>query len=633
MEQPKSESEGMQLRDVYFAARRHIVIVVITAIIGISLTIRFVTRGSDLYKSSVALRIAVSAATPEGGEHLSFARAVAFSTIVLNQALIEAGNEERVVNPSTRVPIGFETRLEGSILSFDIVDSDAERAAKLANAWGNAFIATFKNEFQKSEEQEEILKKKWQQKHDALAALEIESGFKIEMKNGDVAISHPLSNDIDEAKHRIAKINLEVQALQAECDVLEKTSSSTMMVSPPARFQEDLDMQRYSAERRQLESEMAVQRSAADPNKPGIKALEQKLAKNADDTTRLISRILNNLKLERDLKVLESEKVVAALNAMQSLLDVARKKAARISDLQVEELAARRAYEKKLGERDDRNVKVPVLFQSAVVSAEPFKVASRTPFLVSGILFSLAIGIGIAVLRELTDDTVHAVSTISRNFQMLPIGFIPIIKSGSSKECKQINEELLRIYHTICSTAKGKSLVVTLASVHRAAGSTFLVSGFAKIATAVGKPILLVEVDAQECRLSKVLGIQATLATDLKKIGLRDAVSIGDGVFMLSIADAIIDRTHAEALVEEMRRDFAFVVIDTPDVLSSATTLLFSSISDATLLICRSRVTTLPRVKNALDSIRTTQAPNVALVLNALDENDLKNESRSHLGA
>jgi succinoglycan biosynthesis transport protein ExoP len=81
----------------------------------------------------------------------------------------------------------------------------------------------------------------------------------------------------------------------------------------------------------------------------------------------------------------------------------------------------------------------------------------------------------------------------------------------------------------------------------------------------------------------------------------------------------LLDSDRMRGLLEEWRKEFDYVVLDSPPLLAVTDAAVLSHMADITLLIARPGFTSSKGLKRALDLIETSKETRVGVVLNAVD--------------
>jgi capsular exopolysaccharide synthesis family protein len=192
-------------------------------------------------------------------------------------------------------------------------------------------------------------------------------------------------------------------------------------------------------------------------------------------------------------------------------------------------------------------------------------------------------------------------------------------RSVAGEEIRLLRAKLQRI----CK-ARALSCIALSSALPGEGKSTVAVGLAAALAREAKGRVLLVEADLRRPTISEALGLAPApglsewLNDGLSRIPVR---RIGHGGFFLLVAgQAPLSRPEAlgtpamEALLRAARRDFDFVLVDTPPVLSVADTILLQDLLDGFILVVRSRLTPRDAIVEAVGRLDPGKV--LGLVLN-----------------
>lgn len=109
---------------------------------------------------------------------------------------------------------------------------------------------------------------------------------------------------------------------------------------------------------------------------------------------------------------------------------------------------------------------------------------------------------------------------------------------------------------------------------------------------------------------------------------LRGSAAVSESVFktnqtglsilpagnLLASGQAVMANTEAmKAVLEELHKEFVYVIVDLPAISTSATALSFAAATDASILVARQRVTRVDQVESAVEDLRHTRLLGVVL--------------------
>lgn len=272
----------------------------------------------------------------------------------------------------------------------------------------------------------------------------------------------------------------------------------------------------------------------------------------------------------------------------------------------------------------------------------PTSPASPNPVLnlALGVLVGLALGYGAGIARNALDTTIRSPAALTSATGAANLGVIPYdpkLRSGSlmlqdnqqgprSEAFRQLRTNL----QFIGVDQPRKALVVT--SAVPAEGKTSVACTLAMAFAAAGGRVVLVEADlrrpgvAQAVGLGRAVGLTSVLTG---RVSLDQALQpqgngyldvLASGPLPPNPSELLVSRRMEEVL-DELRRRYDLVLLDTPPVLPVTDAAALAGKLDGAILVCRFGKTTTAAVKAAAAALSAVSAPLWGTVLN-MDRDD-----------
>ena len=321
--------------------------------------------------------------------------------------------------------------------------------------------------------------------------------------------------------------------------------------------------------------------------------------------------------------------------------------------------------EKMYGELEDRYLEAWMTEESAFgnVRAEDPAVLNATPIrpnrqsgILTGSLLGLAIGMGVVVLLSFLDSRVRTPEELeSHNIQLLAT--IPVINHPSqplSIDPEQIaagpgipehskytphrashldmrssvSEAYRSLRTTILFAGLDKDVqVLTLTSSAPQEGKSTTSSNLGIVMAQMGKRTLILDADLRRPVQHSVYGLDREPGlTNLlfERTTFEEAIRATDVPNLFVLPCGIIPPNPAELLgskrmlelMERLRKEFDFILLDSPPVVAVTDPLLLGHVADATLLIARADHSRIDAILRAMDSIERSGANLLGVVLN-----------------
>ncbi len=256
-----------------------------------------------------------------------------------------------------------------------------------------------------------------------------------------------------------------------------------------------------------------------------------------------------------------------------------------------------------------------------------------------GLLLGLLLGIGLAVAREVLDNSVKAITDVS-GLENTPV------LSGLSYDPQVFGKPLItdlpthsprveafRVLRTnmefLDVDAASKAFVVT-SSVPGEGKSTTSTNAALAFAVA-GRNVLLIDADLRRPQVSKLLGLvdNVGLTTVLAgQASVDDALQVHAESGLSVLASGAVPPNPAELLqsramqelLDLLRDRFAVIVIDAPPLLPVTDAALLASEADGAVIVVRHGRTTKEQLRGAVDRLGGVDAQMLGVVFNMIPE-------------
>jgi capsular exopolysaccharide synthesis family protein len=176
---------------------------------------------------------------------------------------------------------------------------------------------------------------------------------------------------------------------------------------------------------------------------------------------------------------------------------------------------------------------------------------------------------------------------------------------------------------------EGLGKVVMVTSYRPNEGKTFCSVNLAAILAKAGKKVLLLEFDLHKPKVAAGLGMNSEVGLSNVLIGKatwRQVVlpTQFEHFFVILAgptppnASELVLSKHMEAMFQEARAEYDYVIVDTPPVGLITDALLMMRHVDATLFVVNTRFASKDHVNNALDMLSTNVGRNIGFILNGV---------------
>ena len=265
---------------------------------------------------------------------------------------------------------------------------------------------------------------------------------------------------------------------------------------------------------------------------------------------------------------------------------------------------------------------------------------------IAGLLGSM-LGFGLGCLVELADKTFHNPDEITRWLQVPLIGHVPVITQGKRylvensliepivctyhRPKSQVSEAFRAVRTALYFNTQGKqNSVIQVTSPTPGDGKSTLASNLAVSIAQSGKRVLLVDADMRRPRQHATFGITSRVgfATVLSgQSEWRNCMFECEEIEGLTVMPCgakpqnpaeLSSSPQVKILIEEMREEFDFVIIDTPPMLAVTDPSPIAARVDGVILCIRIKKNVRVSAERATQMIQNLGANMIGLVVNGV---------------
>jgi capsular exopolysaccharide synthesis family protein len=269
----------------------------------------------------------------------------------------------------------------------------------------------------------------------------------------------------------------------------------------------------------------------------------------------------------------------------------------------------------------------------------------------------LSIGVGLAFLLESMDNTVRTPEQAQIISALPSLGMIPLgsrstrelggrekLALASSREAVELvtksrpRSQMAESYRALRTSllltfAGGPPKIILITSALPEEGKTTTSVNSAIVLAQKGTPVLLIDADLRRPSIHKTLGLGPQIGLSNVLTGtatLQQAIipsTILPDLFILPAGTPppnpaeLLASAKMKNVLEELRRHYDHIVIDSPPTLSVTDAVVMSTAADAVVLVIRSGHTTKPALRRARDILLQVNARVCGVLVNAVDLN------------
>lgn len=263
-----------------------------------------------------------------------------------------------------------------------------------------------------------------------------------------------------------------------------------------------------------------------------------------------------------------------------------------------------RAVRNRVDQKEmERNVPGSIeILSRAMVPTEPHR-DRRILMSLMALMAGLGAGVGLALVRATTTQTIHEPADILATIRTPFLGQLPLLTAGAEQATldSPVQAEYIRMVRTALlqrlDGARGGTIMVTSAGPQ--AGKTTVAVLLAKSLAQCGKKVLLVDADLRNPSIAAKFGVdpgpglvgaltargsagEAIVATDHPRLSILPA----SRTWNVPEQELLANGTFA-ACLDRWRRRFDVILFDTPPILPVADARIVSRQMDGTILVVR----------------------------------------------
>ncbi|QNL94984.1 polysaccharide biosynthesis tyrosine autokinase [Aeromicrobium senzhongii] len=258
---------------------------------------------------------------------------------------------------------------------------------------------------------------------------------------------------------------------------------------------------------------------------------------------------------------------------------------------------------------------------------------SRRNEVILGALVGLALGLGYALLRRFFGASIRDASDVEEITELPVLGEIVESGRGSSflravmSDRRGRQAESLQGLVTSLSflrVPKGvSSLVVTSATPGESKSS--VAAGLAAVVAAGNKKVLLIDCDLRSPSVGLVTGLESAVGLSNVLSGqYKLSTAVQEWIPNLDVLAAgpippnpaqLLSSTAMEELMEQVKADYDFIVLDSAPVLAAADAVWLGHVTDGVLMLARRAKVTTGKFTKALDILEAGHAPVLGVAL------------------
>ena len=401
-----------------------------------------------------------------------------------------------------------------------------------------------------------------------------------------------------------------------------------------------------------VEQELADLSQRYGRNHPRMIALNSQREEIQRTLDRQVQQVLGSI--ENDYRTAVNNENVTQQRLDQAKLEYqnVNRKGFELRELQRETDTNRQLYDmfftrlRETDQADDFQATNAIIVDPAMPAISPSK-PRRSLITAIALMAGLMLGVMLAFLRDMLDNTVHSPMEIEERLEASTLGIIPFAaenaQHASDKKDKKaflgFQEDSHSSFSEAFRTIRTGIMLTALDNPYKMIGVTSSVPNEGKttisvnLASVMGqmKKTLLIDADMRRPSLAISLGLDPH-APGLSNLiagtaEVKDCLhNHPDGHFvflpggqMVSNPLELISSARFKALMDKLKENFDCIIIDTPPTQAVSDALMISSISDATVYVVKADSTPINVIKTGINRLRYANANVIGVALNQVD--------------
>ncbi|MGD9657559.1 MAG: GumC family protein [Methylocystis sp.] len=528
------------------------------------------------------------------------------------------------------------------LVDVSFTDTDPDRAQRVANAYGEAFIAAnLEKRFQANAYAKSFLEDQLQH-----LKLRLEEAEKAQLAFAEKEQIVATTDKTSIAESNLAAANAALGGIVAErikAEQLWRQAQNAAGLDLPqilsSRGIEDL-----RGRRSELATAYQEKAETFGPEYPDMVKLKNKIRETERQLGVEIKTIKNSLKSAYEASLNQENEMKQRVETLrQETLDL-QKRSIHYNHLKREVDTTRTLYENLLQRYKEVDVAGGVGSNNVfVVDAAERPGSPSGPNISRALMLALALGlacgVGAAFALEYFDDRIYSPSDAERATGLPLLGVVPFIKNPKELAAQIADQRsiLSEAYRSACTSLQfsseagpPKSLLITSAGPSEGKSSTAF--AVARQFAAIGLKVLLIDADLRRPSLHRQLGLDNDKGLSnflTRNCDMRDAIRRQDGandkIYVLTAGPVppnpveLLNGSRFASLLTVSGEAFDLVVIDGPPVGAMADALVLANTANAALFVIAGGEARRSGVRNALKRLGQARSRPLGVILSKFD--------------
>jgi succinoglycan biosynthesis transport protein ExoP len=527
---------------------------------------------------------------------------------------------------------------ESRLVKVSYTDPDPNRAQRIANAYGDAFIAaSIDKRFQANESAKIFLEDKIKQLKERL---ETSEKALVAFAQEEQIVSVNVAEKSSIAESNLAAANTELGTLISERTKKEglwRQLDEADATNLPQVLSNEV-VSGLRTQRNALDVEYQEKLKKFKPAYPAMVQIKSKIDEIDRQTAAEIEAIKDSLKAGYESTKSQEEAMKRRVDDLKNEFLDLQKRSIEYNILKREVDTNRDLYTSLLQRYKEVDIASGVGVNNVYVADKAQPGSASSVSLIRSLLKALALGFGLAAVvayvLERLDDKIHSVEQVETITGLPILGVIPKVRKVE-EELLDPRSSLCEAHRSLCTALQfasesGLPKTLSITSAGPGEGKSMTAMGIAKHFAALGRKVLLIDADLRNpsqhiklgcdnsVGLSNYLTGACTPPEAMQKTKVPSLAVIASGPLPPSPAD-LLGGARFVSLLSIGQEVFDLIVIDGPPVLGLADAQLLSSAASATLFVVGDGVTRKTLVRGAMRRLQLSRGHILGAALTKYD--------------
>ncbi len=533
--------------------------------------------------------------------------------------------------------VSVEPIQDSRLVLVQVTHQDPAEAARWANALADAYIdqslasrvESARRAYQWLQERLADTQRQMREAREKLFRMGETIGVGVQVDTASGATGQmvtKLNEDYIQAKTR--RIQLEAALKQAEqmqqqgqaLDTLPQVASDAMVLSLNAQLA-NLSIQLSTLKEKYREAHPQVQSLMAN-----VRDIQQTRSKRAE-------QIVESMRADLAQQRKRESEVEAAIQAQRGQDTQTSRKGAELEAARKEADSSKQLYEVLLQKLNETDIAQSIrsnnatLVERAIAPRSPVRPDKRR-FAMIGLILGAAAGVALVFGRELLDNTIKDPEDLERTLHLDLLAAIPRYDEGTAHLVTEAYQNLRTAL--IFARRELRGQVVLICGTAPQEGKTTTLVNMAKLLSSSGDRTVALDFDLRRAQLHARLGLsrepgltnffveQDPLDRLLRPTRFPNLFALTAGPLPPN-PPAILTRRNVPDLLDQLRREFDWILVDSPPLASVTDALLLARYADLVVFVVQHNTVDKRLVRRNAAALQRATPNLLGVVLNAVD--------------